>query len=161
MGIEHHCLADNSAFRTAVELKNLFIALTICMLACLVFILFILTKTVVMAEIQYISQEDFAGYTLKLSGLSIVECYINPSGPLQIMEPIFYRLKNESGHQFIHLRLDMKLHPFIKEKFYILREPTYLIFLEGVLIDKLEGLTSFNSLNNTISKHINETKNNE
>lgn len=106
-----------------------------------------------MTQLKHISKNDFKGFTLQQPGFCIVECYNNSSGPLQIMEPVFSRLANESDIVVSHVRINIKDNPFIIEYFHILRAPAYLFFDNGVLTDKVEGLISFNQLYKTIQNH--------
>lgn len=107
-----------------------------------------------MSAIKTISENDFNGVELKNNSLSIVECFDVSSGTLHMMEAVFKRLLNEANFSFTHYRVNTRDNPFIIEQFYILREPTYLIFNKGKLIDKVEGLSSYQTLLTTINKHI-------
>lgn len=114
-----------------------------------------------MVTIKDISKDDFDGPNLKREGLSIVECFSYSSISRHIMEMFFEKLQNQSQFSFSQYRLNTQDNPFVVELFYIIREPTYLFFNNGKLIDKIEGLTSSNALYELIMKHQIQTNNNQ
>jgi hypothetical protein len=74
------------------------------------------------------------------------------------MEPVLSKLRAKIQVKFAHLRINVRKHPFIVEYYYVIREPCYLFFYNGELIDRIEGLISFNKFELKISEHINNLK---
>lgn len=104
--------------------------------------------------IKDITENSFEDNQLRVEGLAIVECYKGALSPLQIMDPVLYRLRTENKYKFSHLRADIKKYSFIVGEFHVLTFPSYLFFYNGVLIDRLEGLVSFNDLSKAIDDNF-------
>ena len=107
-----------------------------------------------MDDIQLLNKNDFSGSHLNLSGMVVLECYEGARSVLQIMKPVLQKLKAQSSKEFRHARIDVEQHGFIIKKFHVTNNPTYLVFNDGVLIDKMEGLVSFMQFMETLNKHI-------
>lgn len=111
-----------------------------------------------MSDIKHLTKEDFIECTLNVKGFAIVECYNGMPGHLQIMEPIFVKLRNKYQKNLTHFRINTEENPFIIEDFYVINEPSYLIFYNGEFIDRIDGMIPFNAFANILEKYVNQTK---
>ncbi|MDF1547737.1 MAG: thioredoxin family protein [Bacteroidales bacterium] len=105
----------------------------------------------IITNIKYITTKDFDNTTLKYDGFCLVECVNGNRGQLQMMQPVLSRLIDSVPTKLKYMRIDINKQPFIVEQFYVLQSPSYLIFLNGQFIDRVDGIISYNDF----SKRIN------
>jgi hypothetical protein len=107
-----------------------------------------------MTKVKYISAQDFNKDTLNYDGFSIIECINNSNALLKTMESVLLKLQKSVPVPINIFRIDSQKNPFIVNKFYVLQEPTYLIFFDGVLIDRMDGIVSFFDFFLRMNKHM-------
>ncbi len=105
-----------------------------------------------MSEILEITNLDSGHDCLKRDGYFVIECYSYSKASLRIMEPIFEKLRKKH-FQFRHLRINSDDFSFIRDRFQIFRTPTYLFFYNKQLVDKVEGVASFNFMKSRMIEH--------
>ncbi len=96
-----------------------------------------------MTNVKYITAQDFDKAKLNHDGFSIIECISENNGLLKTMESVLLKLQKSVPIQINHFRIDPHNNPFIVEQFYVLQEPSYLIFFDGIFIDRMDGIVSF------------------
>lgn len=111
-----------------------------------------------MNEIKYITDKYFTEDYLSIAALVVLECLSNKASG-QIMEPILKRVQHNFQVSVTHLRIDLNTNPTIQQQFQIYRTPSYLIFLNGKLIERISGFTSFNHLNAVLNNVLKRIKN--
>jgi len=107
-----------------------------------------------MNTIKNISSEDFINERISYNGFVILECFNENNAILKTMELIIMKLRNNLPVQFKHLRINTTLNPFIIEKFYVQKNPSYLIFYKGKFIDRIDGIVSFTDFERRINHNI-------
>ncbi len=107
-----------------------------------------------MTNVKYISSQDFDKAKLNRDGFSIIECIAKNNALLKIMESVLFKIKTTIPTPIAHFRIDIRNNPFIVEQFYVMQEPSYLIFFNGDFIDRIEGIISFTELSIKMKWHI-------
>jgi thioredoxin-like negative regulator of GroEL len=110
-----------------------------------------------MNEIKYITDNYFTNDYLSIAALVVLECLTNKASG-QIMEPILKRLQSNFQVSIIHLRIDLNSNPATQQQFQIYRTPSYLIFHNGKLIERISGFTSFNQLYSVLNNVLKQLK---
>lgn len=111
-----------------------------------------------MSDINYLSDKHFQNSTLNFSGFAVLECLDNTAGSLQIMEPVLIKLRKQLNRNVAHLRINTDAYPEIREKFFLERTPAYLLFDNGTLIDRVDGMVPFWEFMRIIENHTNQCK---
>lgn len=103
-----------------------------------------------MNSIQEITHEDFNNSGIKISGIVIVECYDNNNELLVIMEPILKSIKEIHNENVTHVRVNIDKNKFLMKDYYVINVPTYLIFYNHKLCERVEGMIPFFEFENLI-----------
>jgi thioredoxin 1 len=93
--------------------------------------------------------KDKKGFTEKVlsgQGLQIVKFYADWSGPCQMMKPIYDELASTYNGAASFYRVDIEEAPLLKKELGVIEMPTILFYMNGVVIDFVNGLSSRNSL---------------
>ncbi len=107
-----------------------------------------------MTDIKHISEDDFKDHTLQVNGYVLVECYSGVRSILQIMEPVLIKLRKKFGGSIRHYRVKTTENPSLIEEFHIYGEPVYLIFHDGTLIDRVDGMLPLSEFMEKLEKHV-------
>ena len=107
-----------------------------------------------MTHIINISENDFNNTEINIAGFVIVECHNGSAGSLQIMEPVFAKLRKRINIEFTHLRVNTQQHSFIKELYHTTQDLNYLFFHNGKFIDRAEGMISIYEFENRINNNL-------
>ncbi len=106
-------------------------------------------------KISKITFTDFEDSKLKIDGLVIIECFEDIEGPLYIMDPVLKKLKNKYRSEYSHYRINTAEEAWCIREFQIKYYPTYLIFCNGELFEKIEGVIPLLDLLNILENQNN------
>ncbi len=93
--------------------------------------------------------KDKKGFTEKVlsgRGLQIVKFYADWSGPCQMMKPIYDELASNYSNAASFYRVDIEEAPMLKKELGVIEMPTILFYMNGTVVDFVNGLASRNSL---------------
>lgn len=91
-------------------------------------------------------KKGFNEKILKGTGLQVVKFYADWSGPCQMMRPIYTELAGMYGGSAAFYRIDVEEAPMLKKELGVIEMPTILFYMNGVVVDFVNGLSSRNSL---------------
>ena len=102
-----------------------------------------------------LTDATFDAEVLKSSVPVFVDFWAPWCGPCQMMGPIVEELSKEIPSTKIKIaKLNVDDNPETAGKFSVMSIPTFLIFKNGVVVDKLVGGVSKEKLQVAINKHI-------
>ena len=107
-----------------------------------------------MAEVKHINENHFIKNKLDVKGLALVECFDKNLASLEIMKPILSKIKGRLNGSLTHLRAEITSNDYIANTFYALHIPTFLIFKDGELVDRIDGMLPYKEFMETIEKQI-------
>ncbi len=107
-----------------------------------------------MIDIKQVNGKNFTNYRFNVKGVAIVECYNTSKASVKIMEPILERVKERFYNSFEHFRIDVAQNPFVINDFFALHVPTFLIFCNGDLIDRIDGMVPYDDFVEKLGNHI-------
>lgn len=91
-------------------------------------------------------KKSFSEKVLNGRGLQVVKFYADWSGPCQMMVPIYKELANMYGGSAAFYRVDVEDAPQLKKELGVMEMPTILFYMNGVVVDFVNGLASRNAL---------------
>lgn len=91
-------------------------------------------------------KKSFSEKVLNGTGLQVVKFYADWSGPCQMMVPIYRELANMYNGSASFYQVDVEEMPQLKKELGVMEMPTILFYMNGVVIDFVNGLASRNSL---------------
>lgn len=91
-------------------------------------------------------KKSFSEKVINGTGLKVVKFYADWSGPCQMMVPIYKELANMYKGSAAFYRVDVEELPQLKKELGVMEMPTILFYMNGVVIDFVNGLASKNSL---------------
>lgn len=97
-----------------------------------------------MTEVK--DKKAFNEKVLNGTGLQVVKFYADWSGPCQMMVPLYNELASMYSGSAAFYRVDVEEAPALKKELGVIEMPTILFFLNGVVVDFVNGLASRNSL---------------
>jgi thioredoxin 1 len=91
-------------------------------------------------------KKGFDEKVLNGTGLQVVKFYADWSGPCQMMMPIYNELANMYSGSAAFYRIDVEEAPLLKKELGVIEMPTILFYMNGAVVDFVNGLSSRNSL---------------
>jgi thioredoxin 1 len=95
---------------------------------------------------KVIDKKGFNEKVLTGPGLRVVKFYADWSGPCQMMLPIYNELANMYKGAASFFSIDVEESPSLKKELGVIEMPTILFYLNGTVVDFVNGLASRNSL---------------
>ena len=92
------------------------------------------------------NKKSFKEEVLSGPGLKIVKFYAEWSGPCQMMAPVYKELANMYNSAAAFYQIDVEEAPSLKKELGVIEMPTILFYMNGVIVDFVNGLSSRNSL---------------
>lgn len=96
--------------------------------------------------IEVKDKKNFHEKVLNGKGLQVVKFYAEWSGPCQMMVPIYDELESMYNGSAAFYNVDVEAAPQLKKELGVIEMPTILFYLNGTVVDFVNGLTSRNSL---------------
>ncbi|HPD64336.1 MAG TPA: thioredoxin family protein [Bacteroidia bacterium] len=103
--------------------------------------------------------EPFSSEITEQFPLVLVEIYADWSGSCHIMSPVIKDLKNDLNGSLKICRVNFDTDKTLINKYHITKTPAYLIFNQGKMIEKIEGIIPRKTLVNKIKILIRNGKN--
>ncbi|MFH1474200.1 MAG: thioredoxin domain-containing protein [Candidatus Aenigmatarchaeota archaeon] len=86
--------------------------------------------------------------------LFILDCWAARCPPCRIMIPIVEKLVEEHKGKVVFGELDVDKNMAVPTKYGIMSIPTFLVFKNGELIDKMVGAMPYEALNSKIKNYL-------
>ncbi|HEY6504800.1 MAG TPA: thioredoxin family protein [Chitinophagaceae bacterium] len=83
----------------------------------------------------------------------IVDFSAGWSNPGRLMDPILHEIKEEAGGKITVLKIDIDKEPAYKEFYNIITVPTIIVFKNGKIIWRKNGLATAHELIEQVSLH--------
>lgn len=101
-----------------------------------------------------VSDEDFDA-VVGSHKLVVVDFWAEWCPPCKMMGPIVEALAKEHAGKVVYYKMDSDKNTKIPDRYSIQSIPTFLIFKEGKLIDRIVGSMSKTNFKTKIEKHVN------
>jgi thioredoxin 1 len=103
-----------------------------------------------------VSEIQDSEVTLLLANKKLVLIYFTSSrcDPRHSLDPILVTLSETYKNHAKIVKLDINKNQVIAQKFKVYIIPAILIFKQGILVDKLLGIASYDRFNTVIKKHL-------
>lgn len=96
---------------------------------------------------------NFEQEVLNSNRVILTDFYATWCGPCQLLSPILEEIANENN-SFDIAKIDVDQNPEIAKNYKIMAVPTMLIFKNGEVVDKLEGLLSKETIISKINNYL-------
>ncbi len=90
---------------------------------------------------EIFSKEQFIK-TITSATPTLVDFYATWCGPCKMQTPILYEFKEELGDKVNVIKVDVDQNPDLASEYSVQSIPTLIIFKDGVLKQKMVGLTT-------------------
>ena len=104
---------------------------------------------------NYISISPLEFSQLTKKELAIIEFGINWCGRCRLMSSLIEQVIKKCNAEIKFLRVDIELCAEIKEVYNVFNKPTYLIYKNGKIIDRIDKLISQSEFQSKINSYIN------
>ncbi len=84
----------------------------------------------------------------------LIDFWAEWCGPCRMMHPIFERLAKIYGNKIIFARINVDENQEIAMNYEVYAIPTFIMFSNGKIVERLVGAVSEDSLRRVIEKHI-------
>lgn len=88
------------------------------------------------------------------SSFTIVDFWAEWCAPCKVMHPVMEKLASKYSGTITFAKLNVDQNQEIASKYGVLSIPTFIIFKDGQLVDKVVGAVGEQGLERAISKHI-------
>ncbi len=92
------------------------------------------------ANVDHISQDDFAADVIQSTNLVVVDFYATWCGPCRILSPMLDQLAASFTNNVKFVKVNVDESPALAEKYSVEAFPTLLFFKHGELADRMLGL---------------------
>jgi thioredoxin len=92
------------------------------------------------ANVQHISQGEFADQVTRASGLIVVNFYATWCGPCRQLSPILDSVAGSFNGQIKFFKVNVDESPGLAQNYQIQAMPTLIFFKNGKLVDHVTGL---------------------
>lgn len=103
--------------------------------------------------LKHINKENFEEEVLKSDKTILVDFFAVWCGPCQMLGPVLEQIANENSN-FEVGKLDIDEAQEIAIDYGVQVVPTMMIFKNGQVVDKMEGLYSKTEIVEKVSKHV-------
>jgi thioredoxin 1 len=92
------------------------------------------------ANVDHISQDDFAADVIQSTNLVVVDFYATWCGPCRILSPMLDQLAASFTNNVKFVKINLDQSPALAQKYSVEAIPTLLFFKRGELTDRMLGL---------------------
>jgi len=96
---------------------------------------------------------NFDEDVLKNEKLILVDFFANWCGPCQMLAPTLEKITREND-EFDVLKVDIDLYGDLAKEYAIMYVPTMILFKDGNIVDKIDGLMDEDNLLSRIKGHL-------
>lgn len=94
------------------------------------------------SESPLVTKENFRREVIRSAGLVLVEFFTKWSGACHIMEPVIKEVMIQYSGQMKFYKVDFEAEKEIVARYNISKSPAFLIFRDGRIVEKFEGVVS-------------------
>lgn len=91
---------------------------------------------------------------VRRSRLVVIDCWAPWCAPCRMMAPIIDEMAREKAGKILFGKLNVDENPETAAKYQIMSIPTFLVFKEGVLVDRIVGAMPKKILEQRLAKYI-------
>ncbi|MBS7638141.1 thioredoxin [Candidatus Bathyarchaeota archaeon] len=99
------------------------------------------------------NEENF-DEVIRRNHLVVVDCWASWCGPCRMVAPIVEELAKEYNGRILFGKLNVDDNKIISLRYNIMSIPTFLVFKNGKLVDRIVGALPKNMLEREIKKHL-------
>lgn len=103
---------------------------------------------------RHMTGAEFDEVILKAAMPAVVDFWAEWCGPCHAMAPVVDRLAGEFAGRAIIAKVDADAYPDLLGRYGIMGIPTLLFFKEGVEVDRVVGVTGYNTLKNKLERAL-------
>lgn len=108
-----------------------------------------------MAEVKYVSEQDFEGEVLQAALPVLVDFTAPWCGPCKMVDPIIHQLAAEWDGRVKVLKCNADQNPDILVRYGIMGLPAVLLFKNGEMVQRANGYQPKNKLVDKFNPHLN------
>ncbi len=108
-----------------------------------------------MAEMQHVSEDDFQKEVINAVKPVLVDFTAVWCGPCKMLDPVVNDLANEWGEKVKVVKLDVDHNPNIAMQYQVMGVPTLMLFLNGVVSDRITGYQPKERIVSKFVPHLN------
>ncbi|MBS7639185.1 thioredoxin [Candidatus Bathyarchaeota archaeon] len=91
---------------------------------------------------------------VRSSRLVVIDCWAQWCAPCRMMAPIIDELAKEYAGKILFGKLNVDENPEVPGQYQIMSIPTFLVFKDGVLVDRIVGAMPKKILEQRITRYI-------
>ena len=107
-----------------------------------------------MKLVQELSENNFQEFLDGETKPILVDFYANWCSPCRMQSPIFYELASDLAERVLFVKIDIDENESLAQKYKITSIPCILLFKEGRIVGKAEGLSTKAELAEMLIKYI-------
>ena len=107
-----------------------------------------------MKIVQELSENNFQEFLDGGTKPILIDFYANWCSPCRMQSPIFYELASELKDRVLFAKVDIDENESLAQKYKITSIPCILLFKDGRVVGKAEGLCTKAELAEMLIKHI-------
>jgi len=95
---------------------------------------------------------EFDQVILKAAAPAVVDFWAEWCGPCHMMAPVVDKLADEFTGRAVVAKVDADAYPDLLSRYGIMGIPTLLFFKEGAEVDRVVGVTAYNTLKSKLER---------
>ncbi len=111
--------------------------------------------TILCSDVIEISKDNFSKQIVKSKTPVILDVYATWCGPCRKMKPIFEEVSNEFTGKIVFAKMDFDKEPTLSQKLGVNVLPTFIIYHNGQVIQKVVGSQTKENLIKTLNELLN------
>lgn len=103
---------------------------------------------------RHVTGAEFDQVILKAATPAVVDFWAEWCGPCHAMAPVVDKLAGEFAGRAIIAKVDADAYPDLLGRYGIMGIPTLLFFKEGAEVDRVVGVTAYNTLKSKLERAL-------
>ena len=103
---------------------------------------------------QHVTGAEFDQVILKAAAPAVVDFWAEWCGPCHMMAPVVDKLADEFTGRAVVAKVDADAYPDLLSRYGIMGIPTLLFFKEGAEVDRVVGVTAYNTLKSKLERAL-------
>lgn len=101
---------------------------------------------------QHVTGAEFDQVILKAATPAVVDFWAEWCGPCHAMAPVVDKLASEFAGRAVIAKVDADAYPDLLGRYGIMGIPTLLFFKDGAEVDRVVGVTGYNTLKSKLER---------